>query len=621
MNLLSLFYLITAVFSLVFGTYVYMLDKRNKVNILFLWFAINGFYWGFTGFGLRQADSYELAYLWQKIGSFWPFAIAALFHFSIVYSGLTKRIKRIFLFFIIYFPAFIFSLFELVTDQVTIVKNVSWGWTTDVPSLTIPYVTSTFWSLVIAFTAIGLTFVYYMNERNRKKRKRTGLVLLALFIPVSLSALSETVIPLLGITAIKLTVPGYILCLTIIGLAMWKYELFSINPYSAAENIVETMPDLLILSSLKGKIKMVNQSVLDELNYSRMELLKNKKIMNFTSLDKRRILGQNKFKSYETTFYKKNKETIPILLSKSIIFDNAKKPVGFVFIGKNISELKETEDKLKQLNKNLDKKVKDRTLEIERLLDEKDTIIHILSHDLKNPLGPLLNLLPVAKNRVKDEKVEKIIDVCLKNSEKIKTMITETVQLSRRTEKNSSSFEQVNLKRLIDSIVMDNKNLLEDNNFMLENKVDERTNISADRFQLGEVFSNLLSNAVKYTPDDKQGVICIDAIRKDEEIMVSFSDNGSGMTENQIDRIFEKFYHTGDSRKGMDSSGLGLAICKRIVEKHGGTIWAESKGVGKGSTFYFTLPLKESNSFNNTQSFSHSYRDVTKKVDRLLAEN
>ena len=86
------------------------------------------------------------------------------------------------------------------------------------------------------------------------------------------------------------------------------------------------------------------------------------------------------------------------------------------------------------------------------------------------------------------------------------------------------------------------------------------------------------------------GTITIDANQNYEAITVSVKDTGIGMTTEQLSMVFNEFYKADSSRHDFESSGLGMPICKRIVERHGGRIWAESLGLGRGSTFYFTLP-------------------------------
>ncbi|MDY6964441.1 MAG: PAS domain S-box protein [Halobacteriota archaeon] len=106
-----------------------------------------------------------------------------------------------------------------------------------------------------------------------------------------------------------------------------------------------------------------------------------------------------------------------------------------------------------------------------------------------------------------------------------------------------------------------------------------------------EIIDNLISNAVKYSYEGG-GTITINSKNCDDFVIVSVKDTGVGMAGEELSQIFDEFYKADASRHDLDSSGLGLSICKRIVEKQGGKIWAESSGEGKGSTFYFTIPKK-----------------------------
>jgi len=122
--------------------------------------------------------------------------------------------------------------------------------------------------------------------------------------------------------------------------------------------------------------------------------------------------------------------------------------------------------------------------------------------------------------------------------------------------------------------------------------------VSVDQIEFTELLNNLFGNAVKFTPDS--GSICFNAVKDEEDfIKVSVSDTGVGLTNEHIEHVFEDFYKVDPSRHELDSSGLGLSISQRIVERHGGRIWAESDGPGKGSTFHFLLSSKLKNEEEN----------------------
>jgi len=249
---------------------------------------------------------------------------------------------------------------------------------------------------------------------------------------------------------------------------------------------------------------------------------------------------------------------------------------------------------------------------IEALLAQKDEFINQLGHDLKNPLGPLLNLIPIISKKQKDPQTREMLDVVLRNVHYMKNLVTKTIQLAHLKSPNVSlHFEDVNLKQEISDIVQTNKILFSHNDISVYNHVPSHMTISVDRIRFQQLINNLLSNSVKYSLN--AGSITISSKLEEDHIMVSLKDQGIGMNKKQLSHIFDEFYKADESRHDFESSGLGMSICKQIVEKHGGKIWVDSEGENKGTTFYFTLPISHSD---------HSYyienEDIHSDIDRLL---
>jgi signal transduction histidine kinase len=137
---------------------------------------------------------------------------------------------------------------------------------------------------------------------------------------------------------------------------------------------------------------------------------------------------------------------------------------------------------------------------------------------------------------------------------------------------------------------IDNKITLFDNKkIKLRNNIKDDYLVMADKLRLEELLTNILENSIKYNKNS--GEIIINAEKEKDFVKVSIKDSGIGMSSDQIKHIFEEFYKADQSRHDFESSGLGMTISKRIVERHNGKIWAESPGIGKGTTVYFTLPL------------------------------
>jgi PAS domain S-box-containing protein len=255
-------------------------------------------------------------------------------------------------------------------------------------------------------------------------------------------------------------------------------------------------------------------------------------------------------------------------------------------------ELEATQNELKILNEGLEHKVVQRTAEIEKLLKHKDEFIGQLGHDLKSPLTPLVGLLPYAEQEEKDPKIKEILSIANRNVGYMKDLVTKTLQLEKLSMPNFELFvEKFNLFDLVGKITENKQFNYGEKGIKVFNEINKNMDVIADKIQFEELIDNLFTNAIKFTSNG--GVITLNAKKKDDFTVVSINDTGIGLASEHMEHIFEEFYKVDPSRHDLESSGLGLSICKRIVEKHGGKIWVESPGLGKGSTFYFTIPDKK----------------------------
>jgi len=248
------------------------------------------------------------------------------------------------------------------------------------------------------------------------------------------------------------------------------------------------------------------------------------------------------------------------------------------------ADLKNSQYQIEQYNKML-----------EGLLDQKDEFIKQLGHDLKNPLIPLVNLLPIIAEQEKDPTVKEHLQIIVKNAEYMRDLVIKTLQLARLRSPNTQfEFEHINLHEIVTRVLSNQEYFLTENNIKIETTIPKDLFAKADRLQLIELFNNLITNAIKYTPKEQGGgTIAIRGQPDGDMVKISIADNGIGMTEDQLSKVFTEFFKADKTRQELDSSGLGLSICQRIVEKHEGKIWVKSEGIGKGTTFFFTLPKGE----------------------------
>jgi len=175
----------------------------------------------------------------------------------------------------------------------------------------------------------------------------------------------------------------------------------------------------------------------------------------------------------------------------------------------------------------------------------------------------------------------------------MKDLVNKTITFAKlNSDKINFSFIDLNLSDFLDHIKQQMQVTLEKENTQFLVDIDPSLMVFADEMQLSEVFHNLISNSLKYAQKEQNPIIKITADKKcSNEVIIAVQDNGIGMTKEQIDNVFDEFYKADEARTDIDSHGLGLNICKRIIEKHGGSIWVESNGPGTGSQFIFTLHM------------------------------
>ncbi|WP_340106216.1 PAS domain S-box protein [Rhodohalobacter sp. 8-1] len=257
---------------------------------------------------------------------------------------------------------------------------------------------------------------------------------------------------------------------------------------------------------------------------------------------------------------------------------------GLSVFFRDITERKETEKQLLELNKELVKQK--RQLEVSN--KELEQFAFVASHDLQEPLRMVTSFLTQLENKYGDEldeRAKKYIWFATDGAKRMRQIILDLLNYSRvgRAEINLVS---VDLNAVMDGIRRDFKKKIEENNATLT--WSGLPNITADRTSVYSLLSNLVSNALKYQSESSRPHITVTADESDDHWKISVSDNGIGINPEYSEKIFSIFQrlHTNDEYSG---TGIGLAVCRKIAESHKGKIWVESEE-GSGSTFVFTIP-------------------------------
>jgi len=242
-----------------------------------------------------------------------------------------------------------------------------------------------------------------------------------------------------------------------------------------------------------------------------------------------------------------------------------------------------------------------RDLTKEKEIDRKKTeVVSMVSHELRSPLTSIAGFseLLLDENLTR-EKARDYANIILKESRRLNDLINKYLDISRiESGKSEVHRTLLNIEDVIRSVIDMNSFIAESKGIDVEIRIPEKiSNVFADRQMIGEVILNLFSNAVKYSPSNTRITIVVED--NDKEQIIKVMDQGYGIPEKALNRIFDKFYRVTENENVQEEegSGLGLALVKEIINKHNGRIWAESQ-LNRGSTFFITLPKTNTEDFD-----------------------
>ena len=349
-------------------------------------------------------------------------------------------------------------------------------------------------------------------------------------------------------------------------------------------NAVESSNDAIITESLDGIITSWNKGAEHTYGYSAEEIIgKGVSLLEPDNLKGEikqlieKTKQEEKIQHYETLRIKKDGTTINASVTLSPVFDASGKFVAVSCIGRDITERKKAEETSKL-----------KFEELRRSNEELEQFAYVSSHDLQEPLRMISSYLQLLQRRYEgnlDEKADKYIHFAVDGAFRMQNLINDLLEFSRVTTRGREP-EHMDSEFILNQVI----SILEI--YIKENKAtvshDTLPEVVADSTQLVQVFQNLIINGIKFHSKEAPQ-ICISAEKKASEWIFSVQDNGIGIDPQYSEKIFEVFKRL-HNKEAYPGTGIGLAVCKKIVERHGGRIWVESE-LGKGATFYFTLPI------------------------------
>jgi len=284
------------------------------------------------------------------------------------------------------------------------------------------------------------------------------------------------------------------------------------------------------------------------------------------------------------------------LMYRAIIETGLREPYGLLFreLESEKAALRESEEALRKAHDELEFRVQERTAELKQTLTDLirsnadlEHFAYVASHDLQEPLRTVAGAVQMLEEKNKDKldaESEQLIRYAVDYVHRMKVLITDLLTYSRLTTRGRP-FEMVNVQEVLDQSLRNLNSLVIEQGAKIT--CDRMPTIRADATQLLQVFQNLIGNAVKFGRNNSPKVR-ISARKDSNEWTFSVEDNGIGIEDKYFDRIFVIFQQL-NKKAPFHGTGIGLAIVRKIVERHRGRVWVESK-VGAGSTFYFTIP-------------------------------
>jgi PAS domain S-box-containing protein len=378
----------------------------------------------------------------------------------------------------------------------------------------------------------------------------------------------------------------------------------------------KSIPDAVFFTDVNHEIIMVNPAFCLLFGYKAEEVIGREPYFLFNAQKDYGLINKMEYKTgngkllepHEIKYRRKNGDIVISESVGTIVKDRDGVPFGFLNIIRDISRRKKIEGDLNEAHEKLEQWVSERTEDLVRANDEVKRFAYIVSHDLRAPLvnikgfaGELRHAFEAIASQIdkilphleKDTR-EEVIDILREeipealqfidtSASRMGHLIDAVLKLSRlgRRELN---FERIKVRVMVQELLDSLAHQIDQRNVKVEISMLPR--VMADHTSMEQIFGNILVNAVNYLIDGRQGYIEISGKRGKNETTFYVRDNGRGIAEEDMSKVFEPFSRAGNP--DVPGEGMGLAYVQTLVRRHGGRIWCESK-LGEGTTFFFTI--------------------------------
>jgi PAS domain S-box-containing protein len=626
--------LLAFIVSLSLGLFIFFKDSKSSLNRVYFMLSVAISQLSLVEFGYRQSHNFEEASFWWHLDVLWSLHAACWFHFAAVFTEKNKWQSSRLFYLLLYGPVVAFAALDVFGNHITGPPvRQSWGWTYGIRDNLLNSI-SFLWLIAVCIFGLILVIHHYRGLQNIRKIKQTRLIILSALIPL-LMLLTELLIRDRYFIYPSMVGYGFIVVSVLIGYAIWKYELFNLTPSSAAESIIATMNDSLILAGLDGKIISSNQATARILGYPGDGLTgkpvstlfrPGAVVPEWIQENAPDNVSTVRSKNIETEYQTAEGSHIPVSLSGSILRDDDGNIRGYLLIARDITEQKKAaleiirhrdqlEELIQQRTKQLSKtnvKLQDEINERQKAESEKRDLQEQLYQAQKlEAIGRLAggvahdfnNLLFVINGYA-----ETLIDD-LKDDPRHRADVHQILEAGTRAVNLTRQLLAFSRKQIIDPVLVDINDRIGSSCQMLSRMIGEDIQIEfnstlksgkviMDITQLDQIIANLLVNARDAMPTGGRIQIRTESYiltesdaknypnrRPGHYVLIRVTDTGCGIEPKKLKMIFEPFYTSKEVGKG---TGLGLATVYGIVTQNKGFIEVDSR-VNVGTEFRIYL--------------------------------
>ena len=349
--------------------------------------------------------------------------------------------------------------------------------------------------------------------------------------------------------------------------------------------IIRSSPDAIMATDLKGDIILWNRAAEETLGYKEEDVIGKmniekiypegmaKKVMQMVRSSE--YGGKGRLRSFPIVYRRRDGEIVEGNLSAALIYDASGNEVASVGIFVDLRERLEMERRLRNTQEQL--------LQSEKLA-AMGRLTSQIAHELNNPLYGIMNTLELLKTEISAQnKRRKILEMALSETVRLSELLRKMLSFSKPDEEVR---QPADINTILDEILLLHEKQLRERSINISSSFETGIgDVYASKNQLRQVFLNLISNARDAMPDG--GTLSVTTRGRGDQAFIEISDTGIGIQEEHLDKIFDTFFTTKDSVKGI---GLGLSVCYGFIKDHGGDITVKSTR-GSGTTFTITLPL------------------------------